>query len=108
MSYFNIKKQAALQEISMEMNTLLSNLEDLNGYLKDSVALGQQFKNISSLWNTFYDCELQMREVVEGAKDRVKKLDESSEEAVKIPRQEGVDQEEQQPPQENNSQTASR
>lgn len=64
-SYFAVKKQSTLQEISAEMSKLLNNLDDLNVYLKDSVSLGEQFKNISSLWNTFYNFEEQVKKLQE-------------------------------------------
>lgn len=47
------------------MSKLLNNLDDLNVYLKDSVSLGEQFKNISSLWNTFYNFEEQVKKLQE-------------------------------------------
>lgn len=54
MSYFEIKKQGVLAEIEREMETMVRNLGALNEKIHDSVELGEQFRNISSLWNTFY------------------------------------------------------
>lgn len=54
-SDFEKQRNILIQEISNSINSIVLNLNSLNRSLNNSIQVGKDFENVSSLWSNFYN-----------------------------------------------------
>ncbi|KAH3675053.1 hypothetical protein WICMUC_002885 [Wickerhamomyces mucosus] len=55
LTFFEKQRDLLISEITVSMDSVLTNLNALNRSMEGTIAVGKEFDSVASLWSSFYD-----------------------------------------------------